>query len=189
VALARDPAGIPYVRQRLPTTPRGPYSVHNDSLRFSHFIAVVHIAQALKYFYKSILRKRRQLGKGATDQLDVVMREIAIMRRMRHPNVVRLCEVINDPKHDRLFLVLEYCERGSLYEGNAEEKPLTEDLARDYFRDLVSGILYCHRERVCHRDVKPENCTRLLVCLVAWLAFDGKYTCTCRQVLSHATVY
>ena len=109
---------------------------------------------AMKICYKSMLRKRRQ---GLGTALDDVMREIAIMRRLNHPNVVKLYEVINDPSEDRLFLVMEYMENGAVQRDSRTLEALPEATVKKYLRDIVAGLDYLHAQRVIHRDLKHEN--------------------------------
>lgn len=101
-----------------------------------------------------MLRKRRQ---GLGTALDDVMREIAIMRRLNNPNIVKLYEVINDPNEDRLFLVLEYMENGAVQKDSRNLESFPEATVRKYLHDVVTGLEYLHSQRVIHRDLKPEN--------------------------------
>jgi len=110
------------------------------------------------------LKKRKIMGKGSavSDHWQNVLREIAIMKKIDHPNVVRLVEVMDDQRKDKLYLIMELVERGSLMDGDSLEcEPFPEPLARAYFRDLIIGLDYLHRNHIVHRDIKPEN---LLLC-------------------------
>ena len=78
---------------------------------------------AIKLMDKGELRKKsRGIGKrpgapqasGATLVSDSILREIATMKRVTHPNCVRLFEVIDDPIQDRIFLVMEYLNGGEV---------------------------------------------------------------------------
>lgn len=84
-----------------------------------------------------------------------VRREIAIMRALAHPSIVRLHQVIRSPS--RVYLVMELVTGGELYYKVQREGALPEALARAYFQQLVDGIAYCHSRGVYHRDLKPEN--------------------------------
>lgn len=115
---------------------------------------------AIKILNKVILQKRKIVLENGklSSQWQNVKREIAIMRRLRHPTVVRLYEVIDDPLNDKLFLVMEYAVKGSVLDGNQlESEPIPEEICRGYCRDIVTGLEYLHENHVVHRDIKPEN--------------------------------
>lgn len=86
---------------------------------------------------------------------DNVHREIDAMRRLRHPNVVRLHEVL--ASRTKIYFVLELLKGGELFTRLASGGHVPEDTARRYFRQLVSALGYCHSRGVFHRDLKPEN--------------------------------
>jgi tRNA A-37 threonylcarbamoyl transferase component Bud32 len=89
--------------------------------------------------------------------LEDMRREAAIMKRLNHPNVVNLIDVIDDPSADQLYLVQEFCEKGAIMEKLEGNHPLNESTARHYFRDLLQGIDYLHAHSIIHRDIKPMN--------------------------------
>ncbi|XP_052123201.1 calcium/calmodulin-dependent protein kinase kinase 2 [Frankliniella occidentalis] len=96
-------------------------------------------------------------GKAApANPLDRIYREIAILKKLDHPNVVKLVEVLDDPEEDHLYLVFELLERGEVLRVPTDT-PLSEAQARQYFRDVVMGIEYLHYQRIIHRDIKPAN--------------------------------
>uniref|UniRef100_A0A2K6N2Z6 calcium/calmodulin-dependent protein kinase n=1 Tax=Rhinopithecus bieti TaxID=61621 RepID=A0A2K6N2Z6_RHIBE len=78
--------------------------------------------------------------------IEQVYQEIAILKKLDHPNVVKLVEVLDDPNEDHLPVM----EVPTL-------KPLSEDQARFYFQDLIKGIEYLHYQKIIHRDIKPSN--------------------------------
>ncbi|KAK7346517.1 hypothetical protein VNO80_21038 [Phaseolus coccineus] len=90
------------------------------------------------------------------DKIDEnVKREIINHRSLRHPNIVRFKEVILTPTH--LAIVMEYASGGELFERICNAGRFTEDEARFFFQQLISGVSYCHAMQVCHRDLKLEN--------------------------------
>jgi PAS domain S-box-containing protein len=82
-------------------------------------------------------------------------REIAVMKRLRHPNVVRLLEVVQAP--EKLYIVIQYIDGGELYDYAVSKDKLTEDEARVFWRQLVQGVEYMHNRGIVHRDLKLEN--------------------------------
>ncbi|OBR13618.1 Calcium calmodulin dependent protein kinase [Colletotrichum higginsianum IMI 349063] len=98
-------------------------------------------------------------GWNANDALFFIREEIAIMKKLNHPNLVQLIEVLDDPEEDSLYMVLEMCKKGVVMKVglNQKAKPYSEDLCRYWFRDLILGIEYLHEQGVIHRDIKPDN--------------------------------
>ncbi|KAI5663093.1 hypothetical protein M9H77_22416 [Catharanthus roseus] len=83
-----------------------------------------------------------------------VKREISIMHRLRHPNIVRLHEVL--ATKSKIYFVMEFAKGGELFAKVAKGR-FSEDLSRRYFQQLISAVGYCHSRGVYHRDLKPEN--------------------------------
>ncbi|XP_021719818.1 CBL-interacting serine/threonine-protein kinase 12-like [Chenopodium quinoa] len=83
-----------------------------------------------------------------------IKREISILRRVRHPNIVKLFEVM--ATKTKIFFVMEYVRGGELF-NKVSKGRLKEDVARKYFQQLVSAVGFCHTRGVYHRDLKPEN--------------------------------
>lgn len=84
-----------------------------------------------------------------------VKREIINHRSLRHPNIVRFKEVILTPTH--LAIVMEYAAGGELFERICNAGRFSEDEARFFFQQLISGVSCCHAMQICHRDLKLEN--------------------------------
>eukprot|EP01028_Stygiella_incarcerata_P011279 TRINITY_DN62_c0_g1_i1.p1 TRINITY_DN62_c0_g1~~TRINITY_DN62_c0_g1_i1.p1 ORF type:complete len:508 (-),score=123.69 TRINITY_DN62_c0_g1_i1:259-1782(-) len=84
-----------------------------------------------------------------------IKREISILKLFKHPHVIRLYEVIETMTD--IFLIMEYVSGGELFDYIVSRGKLTEDDARRFFQQIVSGVEYCHLFRVAHRDLKPEN--------------------------------
>ncbi|XP_076037408.1 uncharacterized protein LOC143022785 isoform X3 [Oratosquilla oratoria] len=99
---------------------------------------------------------RAQPGRKMENPLDRVYREIAILKKLNHPNIVKLVEVLDDPAEDNLYLVFELLEKGEVLEVPTDT-PLLEDQAWTFFRDVVMGIEYLHYQKIIHRDIKPSN--------------------------------
>jgi 5'-AMP-activated protein kinase catalytic alpha subunit len=92
-----------------------------------------------------------------TESADVerVTREIHILRRIRHPHIIQLYDIIETRK--QLFLVTEYASKGELFDYIVSRQRLDEKEACVFFQDIISGIEYIHKLNIVHRDLKPEN--------------------------------
>eukprot|EP00249_Psilotum_nudum_P015641 c25442_g3_i1 orf=427-1443(+) len=84
-----------------------------------------------------------------------VSREIINHRSLRHPNIIRFKEVFLTATH--LAIVMEYAAGGELFERICNAGRFSEDEARYFFQQLISGVSYCHAMQICHRDLKLEN--------------------------------
>ncbi|GJN87354.1 hypothetical protein Rhopal_000303-T1 [Rhodotorula paludigena] len=103
-------------------------------------------------------RKQSSQGSGGIGADDKVKREVAIMKRLDHPNIVRLKEVIDDSKSKKVFMVLEFMAGGQVvWQDDNKQPTMTVDEARRTFRDVVLGLEYLHFQGIIHRDIKPAN--------------------------------
>lgn len=117
----------------------------------------------------------RRVLQATTARTEEFVREIAVLKKLRHPNVVRLNEVIDDARSDSLLLVMEYVEGRTLEPvrasappasagpasagaaGAAPYEPLEEAKIWRYCRDVLQGLDYLHSHHVVHGDLKPAN--------------------------------
>lgn len=76
---------------------------------------------------------------------DLIKEEIAVMKKLNHPNVVSLIEVLDDPDEDSLYMVLEMCKKGVVMNVGLDNKadPYDDETCRSYFRDMILGMEYC----------------------------------------------
>ncbi|KAG6845245.1 hypothetical protein H0H87_011980 [Tephrocybe sp. NHM501043] len=87
-----------------------------------------------------------------------IRKEIAIMKKCRHPHVVRLYEIIDDRTRDKIYMVMEYLAGGEVKWTNENHEPiLSYDQTRRIIRDAVLGLEYLHHQGIIHRDIKPAN--------------------------------
>ncbi|KAL6203541.1 hypothetical protein ACLB2K_027241 [Fragaria x ananassa] len=98
-----------------------------------------------------VINKKKLNG---TSLMSNVTREISIMRRLRHPNIVKLYEVM--ASKTKIYFILEFVKGGELF-AKVSKGRFSEALSRKYFQQLISAVGYCHSRGVYHRDLKPEN--------------------------------
>jgi len=84
-----------------------------------------------------------------------VLREVDALQRLSHPNITRLEQVIKENGY--ICLILELNSGGELFDYVMRCGKLDEDEARFMFRQILSGVQYCHAHMIAHRDLKPEN--------------------------------
>lgn len=128
---------------------------------------------AIKIISKDFLKKKKN-NKSNETYFEDIKREIAIMKKLLHPNILMLFEVLDDPNVNKMYLVLEYMKMGDLVNilkrRTAEESggnnnnsaangftPLSDYEVWSIFRQLASGIKYLHLQNVVHGDIKPQN--------------------------------
>ncbi|XP_055678940.1 uncharacterized protein LOC129787408 isoform X3 [Lutzomyia longipalpis] len=84
-----------------------------------------------------------------------IRREVQIMSSVQHPNIIHIYEVFEN--REKMVLVMEFAAGGELYDYLSERKVLSEEEARRVFRQIATAVYYCHKHKICHRDLKLEN--------------------------------
>ncbi|XVE54433.1 hypothetical protein DITRI_Ditri03aG0081100 [Diplodiscus trichospermus] len=102
---------------------------------------------AMKVLAKTTILQHRMV--------DQIKREISIMKIVRHPNIVRLHEVLAG--RTKIYIILELVSGGELLDKIVHRGRLTENECRRYFQQLIDAVAHCHSKGVYHRDLKPEN--------------------------------
>ncbi|WKY12729.1 hypothetical protein Q1695_003938 [Nippostrongylus brasiliensis] len=109
------------------------------------------VRRAVKIIKHSRLRK---IQNGQEN----VERELRILNKVKHENVVRLIEVFRREHKNKLYVVLEFC-MGSVQQllDGAHENRLCDADTHRYFVDLINGLEYLHSVGIVHKDIKPAN--------------------------------
>ena len=84
-----------------------------------------------------------------------IFRENKIITKFHHLNVISVFEIIEDLSN--YYIIMEYCEKGELFEYILSHQKLTEDECSLFFYQLINGVGHIHSMGVAHRDLKPEN--------------------------------
>lgn len=103
---------------------------------------------AIKIFDKSIFVDNER-------DLCRVQKEISILKRLRHKNIIQLYEIMESSTH--LYIVMDYCEGKDLFDYIIKRNQLSEKKACKFFQQIVNGVQYLHLQNITHRDLKPEN--------------------------------
>ena len=86
--------------------------------------------------------------------------EYQALAKMSHPNIIRLHEIIDDPKEPYVYLVMDQLKGGTLQSRlkNAQKEKITTEQLRGWMRNIASALHYCHvGHKICHLDIKPDN--------------------------------
>lgn len=85
----------------------------------------------------------------------LIRSEVGIMKRMNHPNIISLLQIIETEQN--IFLILELADGCELWDWIQQAGYLQEGMARKIFRQIVHAMCYCHDQGIVHRDLKPDN--------------------------------
>ena len=107
----------------------------------------LNVIRALKILKKANYRSKQEVAQ--------LRNEIQIMKIVDHPNIVKLFEFYED--ENTFFLVTEYVNGGPLLEHIQKQKIMSENIAAKIMIQLLSAINHCHKNKVVHRDIKPDN--------------------------------
>eukprot|EP00300_Choanocystis_sp_HF-7_P013142 c18173_g1_i1.p1 GENE.c18173_g1_i1~~c18173_g1_i1.p1 ORF type:complete len:288 (+),score=68.95 c18173_g1_i1:134-997(+) len=99
-----------------------------------------------------VIKKDKIQSRGTSEMLK---REITTMKKIDHPNVVKIYEVL--ATKDEILIVMELVEGGDLLDWIEHREYLDEAEAMRFFASMVQAVQVCHENGVCHRDIKPDN--------------------------------
>ena len=95
------------------------------------------------------------IDKSKVEDMEDITREIEIMQKVDHPNIIQLFEVFDEPK--KMHLVMELVTGGELFDRIVAKQTYTEREAADTIYVLCSALDHLHKQNIVHRDLKPEN--------------------------------
>ncbi|XP_058280263.1 death-associated protein kinase 2-like isoform X6 [Hirundo rustica] len=107
------------------------------------------------FYAAKFVKLRRRWGGGLGLERAQVEREVAILRRLRHPNIMQLHELFTS--RAEVVLVLELISGGELFDFIAEKEMLSEEEAIEFLGQILCGVEYMHARLIAHFDLKPEN--------------------------------
>lgn len=133
----------------------GDYVVALDQVLGRGSNATVFLGRSRKSGRKVAVKVVEKAGLSAEKRSELAQ-EVELLRSLQaHPGIVRLLDVYEEAD-ERVFLVFEY-KSSDLHSFIRKHRPLSEETVRVVFKQLVDAIEFCHRNNVCHRDLKIEN--------------------------------
>ena len=114
-------------------------------------VYLVKHKQLHRYFAMKVIKKSHK-NKSEEDSL---MNEINILRKMDHPNILKMTDFYNQKKE--YDIITEYCQEGELFNEIKTYAPFNETITGYYMKQILKAVCYCHGMNIVHRDLKPEN--------------------------------
>jgi len=100
-------------------------------------------------------RAIKTMAKGKLSNIERFKKEVAIMKMVDHPSIIKLYETYED--HQCIYLVMELCQGGELFDSIIEAGHFGEVEAAVVMQQILRAIFYMHQNHIAHRDLKPEN--------------------------------
>ena len=104
---------------------------------------------------ETVAIKQVRLSDMPKTELNVIMQEIDLLKNLHHPNIVKYHGFVKST--DSLYIILEYCEQGSLHSICKNFGKFPENLVALYISQVLQGLLFLHEQGVIHRDIKGAN--------------------------------
>lgn len=131
----------------------GEYQITRYNISKGAF-AAIHLG---KHIYTDRIVAIKALKVANIDNLKpYVRREIEIHRKLDHPNIVKLFDVIIHRETSTIYMIMEYCENGDLH-NYQNKRPFHEKYIQHYMIQLRNALKYLYDNDIIHRDLKPQN--------------------------------
>jgi serine/threonine protein kinase len=122
-----------------------------------------------------IISKQKLRQQGLVNQFQ---NEVKIFSSLDHKNIIKFNSLFDDA--EKIYLVMELANQGSLYQRIKQKKQITEIEAKKYFKQIAKAIQYLHTRSppIIHRDLKPENILiqneQLKLCDFGWSNLEAE---------------
>ena len=90
-----------------------------------------------------------------SEKIKLFHNEIAIMSRLKNPNIIELFDFFEE--NGFIYLVIEYCEKGSMQKMICHSPEIVKDNIKTYANQICDGLFFLHENGVAHVDLKPDN--------------------------------
>ncbi|OMJ77221.1 hypothetical protein SteCoe_23215 [Stentor coeruleus] len=101
------------------------------------------------------IRAIKHIPKSSIKHPERLKNEVSTLISCDHPHIIKIFEIIED--HENLYLIMEHCKGGELFDYILNNKTIQEAEAAMFFRQIMLAINYLHNKNIVHRDLKPEN--------------------------------
>mmetsp|Transcript_36242 Transcript_36242/g.41287 ORF Transcript_36242/g.41287 Transcript_36242/m.41287 type:complete len:444 (+) Transcript_36242:195-1526(+) len=146
------------------------YAILDNKYKILHDLgegrfAKVKLAESLDDSKLFAIKMMRDKEVNTTKKLESIHREVEILSKLRHKNIIDIYEVSSTGRYMKrdgttrnvIYYVMRYAECGELYKMIECCERITEKMARTFFHQIIDGIDFCHRNGVSHLDIKSEN--------------------------------
>jgi serine/threonine protein kinase len=108
-----------------------------------------------KYTHKTVAIKEIKVN-NTNNLKNYVVRELEIHKKLNHPNIVKIYDIIISNSDSAVYMIMEFCEYGDLQKYQ-NKNPLNEKYIQNYMIQLRDALKYLHDNNIVHRDLKPQN--------------------------------
>uniref|UniRef100_F2EAJ2 [RNA-polymerase]-subunit kinase n=1 Tax=Hordeum vulgare subsp. vulgare TaxID=112509 RepID=F2EAJ2_HORVV len=106
---------------------------------------------------KLVALKKVRFVNTDPESVRFMAREICILRKLKHPNVIKLEGIVTSPVSENLYLVFEYMEHDLVGLAATPDFKFTESQVKCLMQQILSGLDHCHNKGILHRDMKGSN--------------------------------